>query len=768
MTRFIAVALSAILLPNALAQDAPAPGAAPATPAQAAPAASAWPQKATVDGTTYLMNAPAYTAINGNTVSMRATVQVKQGDAAPVDGTVDMTAVMAQAADPGYVELSDFRVASCDMPDGSGDAVKASLGSLLAGMGIESMLTNIVQGVALDASRDVTGLSNPVPAIRVTERPAVLVSVTGEPVLGSCGGSGWKRVVNTPSILLTSPDGTWVTRVGGTHWLGAPSIHGRYAPCAAPPQDVVASVGKAPPPPPGTDAPKPRASDAPTPALPEVVVATKPTLLVSMDGAPKMGAACDGVEWATNCTSPLLRTGGTWWTLGSGRWFSTGDLANGPWTHVPATKLPAAFANLPAEGPLAVARASVPGTLEAKSAAAANGIVRAVTVQRDQGGCRVRYRGGQPRFKQIDGGLEYAANATQPVIKADGAWYCCDDGAWFKAGSASGPWAVCDSVPASVYAIPPSCPAFACTYVTVVSSTPESVTFGSSAGYLGTYMQDGVPVYGTGYDYNATDPQPVDQAQANVESYVAPSYPTTYGNQAQYSYDTGTYAPDQGYGYYGYADMYPSVYDYGYGGWGWSPYWGCAYGYGCGWGYGWGYGDWGRWNNNWNNWDRRHGINQNNDHRLYGDRGTGAGDRGPGVGNRGVGAGERGPGVGNRGVGAGGRGPGVSGSQAESAANRWSSARGDGTPGGYNAPRGYNAPQGYNKPQGYNAPQGYNKPQGYNAPQGYNKPQGYNSPQGYHSPQGYNSVSGFNQARYGGTGGYRSTGGGGHGGGGRR
>ena len=33
--------------------------------------------------------------------------------------------------------------------------------------------------------------------------------------------------MNTPSILLKAPDGTWVTRVGGSHWLAAQSIHGR-------------------------------------------------------------------------------------------------------------------------------------------------------------------------------------------------------------------------------------------------------------------------------------------------------------------------------------------------------------------------------------------------------------------------------------------------------------------------------------------------------------------------------------------------------------
>jgi hypothetical protein len=174
-------------------------------------------------------------------------------------------------------------------------------------------------------------------------------------------------------------------------------------------------------------------------------------------------------------------------------------------------------------------------------------------------------------------------------------------------------------VPAAAYSIPASCPVYPCTFVSVVASSPETVTFGSTAGYLGTYMQDGVPVYGTGYDYNAQNPQPVDAAQADVPSYVAPSYPSTYGNQAQYSYDTGTYAPQQGYGYYGYADMYPSVYGMGYGGWGWSPYWGTAFGYGCGWGYGWGYswgyGDWGNWNRGWNNWGNRRNWN-NSENRI--------------------------------------------------------------------------------------------------------------------------------------------------------
>jgi len=653
-----AFAVAALLLAAPCVAAVPAPRAA----APQAAASSEWPQKATVDGTSYVLNAPEYTGISGNTVSMKSAVQVQKGGANPVQGTLTMTAVISQATDPGFVELGNFEITDCAMGDGSGDAAKSALGSLLNGMAIEAMLTTIVQGVAVDSSRDVGGLANPVPAIRVVERPAVLVSVNGEPVLGDCG-SGWKRAVNTPSILLKSPDGAWYARVGGSTWLSAPDLRGPFSAAASePPSDVVSAVGSVPPPPAG--APAPSAPSAKR-TIPDVVVATVPTLLVSTNGAPQLAPACDGVERATNATVPLLRSGGKWWTLGSGRWYSTADLTNGPWSYVAAADVPASFANLPAEGPLAAARASVPGTLEANSAVVANSVVRAVSVPRGKASCSVSFR-GEPKFVAMDGGLSFASNSTQPVIGSGGSFYCCDNGAWFSSPSATGPWQVCDSVPPAVYSIPASSPVYPCSYVEVLASTPETVTFGCTPGYMGTYLQGGTPVYGTGYDYNASNPQPVDLSQANVPSYVAPSYPATYGNQTEYSYGSGTYAPQQDYGgSYGYADIYPSVYGYGYGGWGWSPYWGSAFGYGCGWGcgWGWGYGGWGNWNRGWH--DR--GMVD----RAWNNRGNGEAGR-----------------------------------AAANAANRWSGARGagDGARGGFNGNRGM---QGYHSPAGRGSVSGF-------------------------------------------------------------
>ena len=161
------VALSGSVAMPVLALQAPGAAMQPSS-------ASAWPQKATVGGTTYVLNAPSYTGISGNTVSMRSAVQVNAGKGNPVDGTLEMSAVISQASDPGYVELGSFQITGCTMGDGSGDATRSAVAGLLDGMAIEAMLTTIVQGVAVDSSRNVTGLANPVPAIRVVERPAVL------------------------------------------------------------------------------------------------------------------------------------------------------------------------------------------------------------------------------------------------------------------------------------------------------------------------------------------------------------------------------------------------------------------------------------------------------------------------------------------------------------------------------------------------------------------------------------------------------------------
>ncbi len=143
---------------------------------------------------------------------------------------------------------------------------------------------------------------------------------------------------------------------------------------------------------------------------------------------------------------------------------------------------------------------SVPGTPQAKEALIAAQIPRTATVKRNQPAIEVSFYGA-PRFAPIDAttGVQYGVNTSADVVLVDGMYYLCRSGVWFVSPSPEGPWSVCDQVPSSIYDIPPTSPLFPVTYVAPYSSTPDEVVFGYLPGYLGSYVRDGMVVYGTGY-----------------------------------------------------------------------------------------------------------------------------------------------------------------------------------------------------------------------------------------------------------------------------
>jgi hypothetical protein len=164
---------------------------------------------------------------------------------------------------------------------------------------------------------------------------------------------------------------------------------------------------------------------------------------------------------------------------------------------------------------------------------------------------------GAPQFKPIEGTtLTYAKNTATPVIKVENAYYAVKDAVWFTSTQPTGPWTVTDNVPAVIYSIPSSSPLHYVTYVKVYSSDGNDVYVGYTPGYYGTVVNDGVVVYGTGYE---CDPW--------IGDYWY-GCPETYGVAVSFGYD-----PWYGWGF-GY-----------YWGWWWAAAW-----YGPWWGYGWGWG----------------------------------------------------------------------------------------------------------------------------------------------------------------------------------
>ncbi|MDR1496799.1 MAG: hypothetical protein LBS59_00060 [Puniceicoccales bacterium] len=70
------------------------------------------------------------------------------------------------------------------------------------------------------------------------------------------------------------------------------------------------------------------------------------------------------------------------------------------------------------------------------------------------------YNGVMPDMERIEGtSLEYALNSTAAVLRTpDGSWFTCENGIWFTATTAHGPWAVAIAIPSDIKRIPGSHP----------------------------------------------------------------------------------------------------------------------------------------------------------------------------------------------------------------------------------------------------------------------------------------------------------------------
>lgn len=275
---------------------------------------------------------------------------------------------------------------------------------------------------------------------------------------------------------------------------------------------------------------------------PKVFTSTKPAELIVTKGTPEYTplSGC-GLMYVSNPPTPLFldESDKSYYFLAAGRWFRATSL-NGPWAEA-STDLPANFAKIPADSPVAYVLASVPGTQQAKDAILLASIPHTATVKRGEAKLEVEYD-GKPKFADIpDTSMKYATNSPEEVILADGKYYCCSKGVWFVAADPTGPWAVCVNVPEIIYTIPSTSPVYNVTYVHVYSDTPDTVVVGYTDGYYGEYIAPtGALMFGAGMIVGA--------ALADDYAYYCPAY-FSYGCAATYHYAYGGFY--RGCGYYG-------------------------------------------------------------------------------------------------------------------------------------------------------------------------------------------------------------------------
>lgn len=454
-------------------------------------------------------------------------------------GVVEMQGHTAIDDSSKTVLISDLKVLGTHFPSLDA-ATAAQMGERLKTFVPPVVTISLFRLVAVSQkpeSSPAVPVQNDPPAIVVSYRPAVLVSVEGQPELVAIPKTKMKFVVNTSWPLFVDEQANYYLLVG-QRWMTSGSLNGPWATAVKLPKEMSkitedpqwAALKKVIPPP------------SPSGVIPMIFYSSKPAEIILFDGKP-IYARIPGTHlvYSTNTDSYVFLETDTneYFFLTGGRWFRSKSL-QGPWSFA-TMDLPPDFAQIPTDSPASVVRVSVPGTDEAKDAVLLAQIPTTMTINPATAAANVKVSyGGEPQFAPITGtSLYYATNTQDKVIKVGDIYYLCLQGVWFMSTSAQGPWSVASSVPQVIYTIPSSSPVYNVTYVTqtTVNNTVQS---SYTAGYMGAFIVGAavgaVIANGSGYYY----PPYIYHPPYGYPIYYP--YPHTYG----YAYGTAHYNPSTG------------------------------------------------------------------------------------------------------------------------------------------------------------------------------------------------------------------------------
>lgn len=415
------------------------------------------------------------------------------------------------------------------------------------------------------------------PKIFYSDKPAVLVMFLGEPQFKPVVADepDLMFALNTNWDVFYEPSSQKLFLLNEDHWLTSQSPAGPWTVAT----DLPARFGQLPADENWAEVRKHVPAKA-APVAEHVFSSKEPAELLLTAGKPEYKPIPQTRLLEITNTDSLLMldsAGGNFYYQAAGRWFRAPKL-DGPWGAA-STDLPEDFSKIPDDHPLAFVKATVPGTDEAADAVLLASVPQSTYVDSTEPPTlEVTYK-GEPDFQPIPSTtVKYAVNSPFSVFLVDGGYHCCDQGVWFSAKTATGPWAWSTSLPDAIYAIPPTSPAHNVTYVTVKESTPDTVVYNQTAGYSGEYVAaNGVLMFGAGLLVGAL-----------INDYhdhycYPPAAWYSYGCGAVYHYGYGGYygAAGRAYGPYGgagYVAAYnPATGIYSRGAYAYGPYGSAGY-----------------------------------------------------------------------------------------------------------------------------------------------------------------------------------------------
>ena len=466
-------------------------------------AENAWPREIETVGGLVVMYQPQIDSLEGDILKGRAAVMIKPKDGGePVFGAVWTETRITTDLDGREVLFEDIRVPRVRFPDATPEQEQRLIDLLTREIPTWDLDLSLDRLIALldlaeVQTRAAEGLDNSAPKIIFHQEPSVLITIDGEPQLREAGQEGLKAVVNTPFLLVQDPkdQNLYYLYAGSDTWYKATAVMGPWAVT----NKVPKKVRKLEPEDEEVD-PEVAAEGPSTP--PAIVVTTEPAELIVTEGPPEYKPiAGSELLIVTNSESDILREVASQqiYVLLSGRWFSSKSM-EGPWDFVRSDQLPDSFADIDPDGDYGYLLVWVAGTEMANEAVLDASVPQTAAIKRDAT-IQVSYD-GEPKFEPVqETTLYYAVNTESQVIKASTEYYCVEQGVWYVASDAKGPWRVATEVPEEIRTIPASSPVYNTKYVYIYDSTPEVVYVGYYPGYTSSYIYYGVPVYGTGWYY---------------------------------------------------------------------------------------------------------------------------------------------------------------------------------------------------------------------------------------------------------------------------
>lgn len=464
-----------------------------------------WPKEIPLKtGGKILIYQPQIDALDGIILKGRTAVGGKEKMNDPmVYGAIFFEATLLTDKDTRVGTLESVKITNAKM-DGLEDQVKLQKMITL----IETEVPKWDMDIALDQivgamkrkEGDGEMFNNTPPKIYYRQKPTSLVILDGEPKIKMDKDLDAERVLNSPNLIFKEGS-QWNMYNGGTWYKSSQVTSGWAAEKSM--SKKVSSINEQ------IKKQEKEANDgkAPTekPVVTDIIVSTEPAELLQTDGAPvykKIDST--NLQYVSNTKNDIIKTAdGQIYILLAGRWYKSSSL-NGPWTFNGADKMPREFSNIPEGSPKDNVLVSISGTRAADEAIIDAEIPQTAKVDRKSAKAEVEYD-GTPQFETIPGtSLQLAENSNLTVLKeVSGKYFALDNGVWFSATSAKGPWVVSDKRPDGIEKIPASSAAYNTKFVYIYESTPEYVVVGYTAGYLGTYVQgDPVIIFGTGFHYN--------------------------------------------------------------------------------------------------------------------------------------------------------------------------------------------------------------------------------------------------------------------------